>query len=45
MDYTSDELDTIQAMREIKGCEDLSEEECLEVWEFMLELERRLDLD
>lgn len=44
MDYTNEEMETIQAMREIKGCENLSEDECLEVWEFAMELERRLDL-
>lgn len=44
MGYTSDELEIIEGIRTIKGCKDYTEDECLEVWEDMLELERRLDL-
>ena len=43
-EYDSEELDIIYGIREIKGCENLSCDECLEVWEFAMELERRLDL-
>lgn len=45
MSYTNEELEIIEGIRYIKGCEDYTEDECLEVWVFAMELERRLDLD
>lgn len=44
MNYTNEELEIIESIRVIKGCEYYTEDECLEVWEFAMELERRLDL-
>lgn len=44
MSYTNEELEIIDGIRVIKGCENYTEDECLEVWEFAMELERRLDL-
>lgn len=44
MSYTNEEIEIIEGIRAIKGCENYTEDECLEVWEFALELERGLDL-
>lgn len=44
MNCTIEVEEIIEGIRVIKGCEDCTEDECLEVWEFAMELERRLDL-
>ena len=44
MMYTDEEIkEIIEGIRFIKGCENYTEDECLEVWEDMMRLERRLD--
>ena len=42
-EYDSEELDIIYGIREIKGCENLSGDECLEVWGDMVRLMRKID--
>lgn len=44
MNCTSEVKEIIEGISVIKGCEDYTEDECLEVWEFVMELERILDL-
>ena len=41
-EYDSEELDIIYGIREIKGCENLSGDECLEVWGDMVRLMRKI---
>lgn len=43
VEYDLEELDIIQGVRAIKGCETLSGEECLEVWGDMLRLIDNID--
>lgn len=42
-EYDSEELDIIHGIRAIKGCENLSDDECLEVWGDMMRLMRKID--
>lgn len=42
MEYDSEELDIIYGVREIKGCENLSGDECLEVWGDMMRIMRKI---
>ena len=42
-EYDSEELDIIHGIRAIKGCENLSGDECLEVWGDIQRLMRKID--
>lgn len=41
-EYDSEELDIIYGIRAIKGCENLSGDECLEVWGDMMRIMRKI---